>query len=223
MALVKGEWSSIKSSAPVGVVRAFSHRHGREDQMSATECCCRQMMDRQHMLGYNRERLSQMTGRLLFQSLNNSHQIMRIPLTLLLVLVLSGSATVAGQEENRSGSPPTKSDITILYVGRKPVVDSSARSASRPAGRMVQFEELLTTHFKTVTTLDVSKYKASVSDDYDVTVFDAMPPAIERIDMGTWTRSLRFPADFDRPAVVVGNVGPRALGRNGIGKRLDHL
>ena len=117
--------------------------------------------------------------------------------------------------------------LKILYVGpdptREPVVPdyepNPARVIELTKERPAAFNALLRQHFPTVKVVTSETYDASMSDDYEVTIFDALPRAA-RDALG---RDLRLPEDFDKPAVTLGEVGPMMLGRWGLGLKLDHL
>ncbi len=126
-----------------------------------------------------------------------------------------------------------KSNLLILFVGQnpdqQPIIPSyvlgleAERFPELKRERMAAFRSLLEQHFESVKYLNSEDYKVAISDEFDVTIFDDLPPPIQEVDEGTWTRKLRMPLDFDRPALLVGEVAPVMLGRLGIGLRLDHL
>ncbi|MFK7768166.1 MAG: hypothetical protein AB8B55_13160 [Mariniblastus sp.] len=138
-----------------------------------------------------------------------------------------------GKKESAKNPGSQKSTLRILFVGSDPEVKikppsylegkSAKRYSELRQERTPAFKSLLEEHFREVTILNAVDYKPALSDNFDVTVFDARPPAIEQIDMGNWTKKIRMPYDFDRPAVMIGNIAPMTLGRNSMGLRLDHL
>jgi hypothetical protein len=144
------------------------------------------------------------------------------------------AASVAGGQANSIETPiAKKSALKILFVGNSPDLvrsapsyltgKAAARYKSLKQERTPAFKSFLESHFQKVTIMTPSNYDVEISKQYDVTVFDALPPAIKQIDMGNWEKRIRMPYEFDRPTVMIGNVGPLTLGRNGLGLRLDHL
>ncbi len=153
-------------------------------------------------------------GQLLYGQVTDSHPVV-------------DATTVAAE------STVEKSPLKILFVGRDPDAKAFApgyvtgkakeRYSELRQERTPAFKKLLEEHFESVTILFPEDYSAEMSKKYDVTVFDAMPPSIDEIDMGNWTKRIRMPYDFDCPAVMIGNIAPNVLGRNAMGLRLDHL
>lgn len=162
-------------------------------------------------------------------------------LCLMLLAIALGPSQTDGQTNDEGLALTTslavkdagKSNLRVLYVGSNP--DQPIRVPSYKAGaaatryselrqeRMPAFNKLLNSHFDSVKSVNVEDYRVEMSNNVDVTIFDAKPPAIEDVDMGTWTKHVRMPRDFNRPALMIGNVGPTTLGRHGLGFRLDHL
>jgi len=163
--------------------------------------------------------------------------------SLLMILTLNTTAisaqaqtsavSLSSLEVSVEHGKPEKSKLRILFVGNDPNAkvslpgylngEAAQRMPELMKERMSAFRTLLESHFESVKTLNAEDYKVEMSDDYDVTVFDALPPKIREVDEGEWTRPIRMTLDFDRPALMVGEVGPVTLGRHGIGLRLDHL
>lgn len=140
-----------------------------------------------------------------------------------LTLVLAGAALAA---------EPAKQSLRVLYVGgsvdwpgtevaipRDPPADDP-----RVAERMKSFEELLRRHFTSVTVVHAKDYRQETSADFDVTVLDGTPPEREpRREMRDAAGKVvdRLPAryfteDFDRPVVVVGELGEKVGRRVGL-------
>lgn len=153
---------------------------------------------------------------------------MKHPLRLLLCLALSAVSLARAAE-------PARQPLRVLYVGgsvdwpgpelaipRDPPADDP-----RVAERMKAFEEMLQRHFTAVTVMHAKDYRQETSADFDVTILDGTPPEREarrevRDASGRITDSVAaryFTEDFDRPVVVVGELGER-LGRR-IGLKFD--
>ena len=126
-----------------------------------------------------------------------------------------------------------KSDVSVLYVGGSSDWDTyaakpdSAVLAESVKARMESFEQMLKEYFKEVAVINAKDYVATLSDNYDVTIFDGMLPELEpgRIVRGEDGRFLErtspryLPDDFDRPAVMLVEMGEK-LGRR-IGLKTD--
>jgi hypothetical protein len=97
-----------------------------------------------------------------------------------------------------------KIDLKILYVGYDParpmpekVVYFSIWEPAISLGyktRMKDFKMYLNDRFTNVQVIDVRDYKPSISQNVDVTIFDAGP--------------VNLPADFDRPAILLHAMAP---------------
>ena len=131
------------------------------------------------------------------------------------------------------GAQNKKSDLKVLYVGGSAdletfgvKVDSAALQKS-VAERTASFEKMLKQYFKTVGVVQGKDYTMGMSDDYDVTIFDGKikeltPTKIVRDAEGNVTeykRASYLTEDFDRPAIVVAEMG-ETLGRS-IGLKTD--
>ena len=131
------------------------------------------------------------------------------------------------------GAQNKKSDLKVLYVGGSAdletfgvKVDSAALQKS-VAERTASFEKMLKKYFKTVGVVQGKDYTMGMSDDYDVTIFDGKikeltPTKIVRDAEGNVTeykRASYLTEDFDRPAIVVAEMG-ETLGRS-IGLKTD--
>ena len=157
----------------------------------------------------------------------------RISALAFISIVAFANLALAQRTESGSEAKTIEKSWKVLFVGNDPDAEFTARSymtgksaeryAELKKERTPAFKALLESHFENVKVLKADDYSAEMSKSFDVTVFDAMPPAIETVDMGNWKKQIRMPFDFDRPAVMIGNVGPLTLGRNAIGLRLDHL
>ncbi|MHC5114517.1 MAG: hypothetical protein ACYTGP_08840 [Planctomycetota bacterium] len=149
-----------------------------------------------------------------------------LPIVVAAWLVLIGPAATPAAAERADG-------LTVLYVGLdpdEPVPEKLVRYAGAHRDRQLElygertkaFMAFLLQHFETVGFVTGDDYDATLSDEYDVTVFDTLPKMLEQGPAGEWQK-LRLPEDFDRPAVTVGEVGPLMLGRFGFGFKIDHL
>lgn len=120
-----------------------------------------------------------------------------------------------------------KQDLKILYVGGSSNYDTFS---SRPDSlllvksvkeRMASFEKMLKRYFKTVKVVEGKDYRQKMSDDYDVTVFDGLFPAIRQksylYDDNGQVKDvispIYFTDDFDRPAITIAELG-EDLGRS---------
>jgi hypothetical protein len=125
------------------------------------------------------------------------------------------------------------SDLTVLYVGldpEQPVPDKLVRYAGAHterqrelfAERTPAFMAFLKEHFEKVGFVSGDDYEATLSNDYDVTIFDTQPKVLSEGAAGSHQR-MRLPDGFDRPSIMIGEVGPFVLGRFGFGYKIDHL
>ncbi len=124
-----------------------------------------------------------------------------------------------------------QSDIRVLYLGPDPDKEPKLREFTSEAGRAAElikarageFRTFLEGHFKKVSVVTPDTYNESMSNDYDVTLFDAPPSPIgEQKRMGV-TLPVLLTAGFDRPALSIGAVTWRLIGRVGLNRKLDHL
>ena len=121
--------------------------------------------------------------------------------------------------------------ISVLYLGPDPRVTPKLhdfiadrdRVIARIQARAAEFRAFLNEHFATVKVVTPDEYNEAMSDDFDVTIFDAFPnPIGERHQMGAKLPVL-ISAGFTRPALCIGNVTWRLIGRVGLNRKLDHL
>ena len=71
-------------------------------------------------------------------------------------------------------------------------------------------------------------YRVELSEQFDVTIFDAQPPVIGDLaeyqtGRDGWEKRIRLPDNFSHPAMMIGEVGPFTLGGFGNGFLLDDL
>jgi hypothetical protein len=125
----------------------------------------------------------------------------------------------------------THSQLRILYVGpdaiREPEIPNYLPNPERAIElireRPSAFGAFLGKYFEAVEVVAAQNYGASMSEGFAVTIFDAQPEPVASKEKDGFVRRLRLPEDFDKPALMVGEVGPRMLGRSGLGLKLDHL
>ena len=154
----------------------------------------------------------------------------KLALCLILCFVFSFSAAAS-----------EKSKLRVLYVGPNP--DSQPNVPTWPHGvprdlsgkererfaelqseRPEAFRSLLSKHFDNFKILVADDYRAELSEQFDVTIFDAQPPVIEtKKQAHGWDRKIRLPDDYSHPAMMIGEVGPFTLGGFGNGFLLDDL
>lgn len=113
-----------------------------------------------------------------------------------------------------------KQKVSVLYVGGSADIETmgtkvdSVKLAASIKERMASFASFLKSHFKTVKVINAKDYVQSMSNKYDVTVFDGKPKPIrpeirEYNDKGQITKYARpayLTEDFDRPAVFIANA-----------------
>lgn len=134
---------------------------------------------------------------------------------LILIAVILGLSLNAQQKKN----------LKILYVGYSPdkampvnKMPSSKiateRAKSEYPKRMPSFEKMLKQYFTEVATMDARDYKQSDSENYDVTIFDAMTKPIEASyrgkdpDTGEYIyRPAKYlTKDYSKPTILIGSV-----------------
>lgn len=120
-----------------------------------------------------------------------------------------------------------KHNISVLYVGGSPnrgvVMGLSADSAKLAASakeRTADFTRFLRSRFKKVKAVDAADYRASMSDSYDVTIFDGRPKPHSVTTDSKGRPSVRMlPEGFDRPTVSIADAS--ASIRAGSGSKND--
>lgn len=139
-----------------------------------------------------------------------------------------------------------KSDLQILYVGGTGVTRTLDESPleNEVLERMADFEQMLKKYFKTVKVINAKDYHYSMSERYDVTIMDGIPEEIapeERAMDRYGYMSVKkakgyFPESFDRPVLLIAEMGERVGRRLGVkadwyclcldakahGMRMDH-
>jgi len=127
---------------------------------------------------------------------------------------------------------PVRQPLKVLYVGgsgnwERETYATPEAAAEDAARRTASFEALLNRYFATVGVVQAGDYRQELSADYDVTVFDGTPTQLEarqviRDESGRVTDVIAaryLNEDFDRPALLIGELGER-LGRR-IGLKFD--
>lgn len=120
-----------------------------------------------------------------------------------------------------------KEKLKVLYVGGTPNFETVMKQNVDPAvleasvkERMANYTKFLKQNFTTVKSIEGKDYTPAMSNDYDVTVFDGMPAAIEpRDDAKRIFHGRYLPMDFDRASVMIGSMSEE-LGRR-IGTKND--
>jgi len=122
---------------------------------------------------------------------------------ILLVLIFT-RITLYAAGINTKQDPANKIALRVLYVGydpQKPMpaklvwyMPSEKRYAEFYKTRLPAFKSFLEKNFTVVKTVDGRDYDSKMSDDVDVTIFDAYP--------------VKLPADFNRPAILLAAVAP---------------
>jgi hypothetical protein len=119
-------------------------------------------------------------------------------------------------------------NISVLYLGgmsdwnngemgTPKKFDNPKKFEQSVAARTKAFGSLLRKHFGKVTVIDAKDYKPSMSDDYDVTIFDGIPPQLtnrefvkdksgEIVDVIPATY---LPADYHAASITIAELGER--------------
>jgi hypothetical protein len=123
-----------------------------------------------------------------------------------------------------------KVDLKVLYVGgsgEKDYVLDKSMTGYQADRRTASFQALLERYFTHVTVMDAKDYRQERSADFDVTVMDGTPPAIDtaravKDSAGRTTAFIParyFTEEFDRPVLLVAETGDK-LGRR-VGVKFD--
>jgi Disulphide bond corrector protein DsbC len=123
---------------------------------------------------------------------------------ILLMMLAFASTILYAARINAKQDPSAKIPLKVLYVGydpQKPMpaklvwyMPSEKRYAEFYKTRLPAFKSFLEKNFTVVKTVDGRDYDSKMSDDVDVTIFDAYP--------------VKLPADFNRPAILLAAVAP---------------
>ena len=155
-----------------------------------------------------------------------------------LALVLSLLACSIGAQQithDRAPGDGEHGGLRVLLVGHDPAAPqvpftdmAKERTYRLYRERTAAFEALLRYHFADVRVVYAGDYSPEMSDDVDVTVFDARPKqraADGEADGDGASSSYRppsyLPASFDRPALMIAETSP--LIGEPLGLKLDWL
>ena len=115
-----------------------------------------------------------------------------------------------------------KSDLRILYVGGSADVATGFGANPKPeivqkstAERIAAFEQMLNQYFQIVKIIDAKDYVPTMSEEYDVTIFDGKPrelmPGVRKTDaqgrVVKYVQPEYWPQTFDRPAIIHAQMG----------------
>lgn len=126
-----------------------------------------------------------------------------------------------------------KSDLKILYVGDNPdkaSLDYDEQSRpnaeeilNRKKMRPKMFSDFLKKHFEKVDVIVGEDYKESLSNNYDVTIFDARPKVLEEAVMreNYYAPAKYLSEEFDNAAILISEVSAE-IGQ-GINSKIDWL
>ena len=142
-------------------------------------------------------------------------------LLLIAVTTVPVGSTAVGREDE---------GLRVLLVGHDPAAPqvplpalANERTGALYRERTAAFEALLRYHFEDVRVVYGEQYRVEMSDEVDVTVFDAPPRALtpSNTDGGGHSSVAYLPASFDRPALMIAQTSPR-IGES-LGLKLDWL
>ncbi|MBI2497711.1 MAG: hypothetical protein HYV75_07320 [Opitutae bacterium] len=153
---------------------------------------------------------------------------MKIPSRLLLLCCFAAQAA-AGLVH---AAEPAKQPLRVLYVGGSidwtsgldDLMKAPPPDDPRVQHRMQAFASMLSRYFDSVTVIHAKDYRQEKSADFDVTILDGTPPERELprqikdaagrvVDI---IPERYFTEDFDRPVVVIGELGDRLCRRIGL-------
>lgn len=132
--------------------------------------------------------------------------------------------------------PTEKSSLRILFVGHDPekprvafADQSNEKTLALYKERTEAFDKFLKQRFKSVRVVLGNDYKAEMSNDVDVTIFDCRPKALteakREVDEKTGEMDYQaptyLPADFNRAALMISENSP--LIGEPLGLKLDWL
>jgi len=124
----------------------------------------------------------------------------------------------------------------VLYVGHDPSAPqvmfpqlATERTHELYRERTPAFEAFLREYFEDVRVVYGEEYTADMSDEADVTLFDARPkeltPTVRKVDAASgamhYEPATYLPRDFSRPALMISENSPR-IGEP-LGLKLDWL
>ncbi|PKP05781.1 MAG: hypothetical protein CVU10_10570 [Bacteroidetes bacterium HGW-Bacteroidetes-5] len=135
---------------------------------------------------------------------------------------------------SQTQSAVKKENLKVLFVGGTSEISAYAQSKPAPEvieasvqKRMKAFETLLKTYFTEVTVIRAKEFREELSDNFDVTIIDGMPPErvplyTEKDEKGNYTvyKNAGFLSEeFDNPTLMIADI-PDRIGRR-IGLKLD--
>jgi len=135
---------------------------------------------------------------------------------------------------SQTKSAVKKENLKVLFVGGTSEISAYAQSKPAPEDieasvqkRMKAFETLLKTYFTEVTVIRAKEFREELSDNFDVTIIDGMPPErvplyTEKDDKGNYTvyKNAGFlSGDYNKPTLTIADISDR-VGRR-IGLKLD--
>lgn len=133
-------------------------------------------------------------------------------------------------------TPHFENDLRVLLVANDPnapTVGMAERDRPRTLPllreRAAAWEALLRYHFANLTVVYGADYRADLSSEHDVTIFDTRPKALVEAVRGTDPETGKrtyqppeyLPANFDRAAITIADNSPR-IGEP-LGLKLDWL
>jgi len=120
-----------------------------------------------------------------------------------------------------------KSNIRVLVVAHNPAKEyTKSYSGPKPGERRKElankrgeeYKQFLNNYFKTVDVVYSESYRATMSNNYDVTIMDDLPVPIDTLDFGLYRNGKSIirggkpmmyprylPEDFDRALIVIGD------------------
>ncbi len=139
--------------------------------------------------------------------------------SLLLTAVLAAAPAFAQEADN----------LRVLLVGHDPAAPkvpfpdmANERTYALYRERTAAFEALLRYHFEGVRVVHADDYRVEMSDEVDVTVFDALPKPVTPAGAEDGYRpAVYLPESFDHPALMIAENSPR-IG-DSLGLKLDWL
>lgn len=129
-----------------------------------------------------------------------------------------------------TGAVVAQETPSVLFVGHDPANPqimfadmADARTEALHRERTAAWEALLRYHFQEVRVVYAPDYEQSMSDAFDVTIFDATPKALTEAvrSPNGYTPPSFLTEDFDRPAVTIAGISDR-IGAS-LGLKLDWL
>ncbi len=145
---------------------------------------------------------------------------------IVLILLLGWVVDSAIAQEGASAKP----ELRILFVGHDPDAPrvmfpqlATDRTYALHRERTPAFESLLRYHFKNVRVVYSADYLVEMSDDVDVTIFDALPKPVSPLvhKAGSYTPPSYLPDTFNRPVLTISGASS-GIGDT-FGSKLDWL